>query len=91
MSRPNDPPHDPKTNMLTLIRVMEWSLHLALGVLATLIGSIREFGEDHRLTFNLWSVLAPVIVVALNRLFWNRTRRRVEAEDFTPKKPESRR
>lgn len=91
MSRPDDQPQDPKTNMLALIRVMEWSLHLALGVLAALIGSIREFGVDHGLRFHLWSVLAPVIVLALNRLFWNRTRRRVAAEDFTPKKPGPRR
>ena len=86
MSRPDDKRDDPKTTMLGLIRVMEWSLHLALGVLAALIGSIREFGEDHGLRFNLWTVLAPVIVIALNRLFWNRTRRRAEAEDFSTKK-----
>lgn len=75
-------PNDPKNTMLGLVKVMEWSLFLALGVLAGLIGSVKEFLEDHTLRFNVWSLLAPAIVLTLNWLFWRNVKRRIAREDF---------
>lgn len=83
-------PDDPKATMLGLIKVMEWSLALAFGVLAALIGSIKEFFEDHGLVFNLWTLLAPAIVVTVNRLFWRHVRRKAEREDFSRPRKERR-
>jgi hypothetical protein len=87
MQNSGDNANDPKATMLGLVKVMEWSLFLALGVLSALIGSVRELSEDHSLQFNLWTVLAPAIVLTLNRLFWRHVRRRIQREDFGPQGP----
>jgi membrane protein implicated in regulation of membrane protease activity len=87
MQNTGDNQNDPKANMLGLLKVMEWSLFLALGVLAALIGSAKELFEDHSLQFGVWTLLAPAIVLVLNWLFWRHVRRRVEREDFDSPEP----
>jgi hypothetical protein len=82
MQNPGDNRDDPKAGMLGLVKVMEWSLCLALGVLAALIGSAKELFEDHTLRFGVWTLLAPAIILTINRLFWRNMRRRIEREDF---------
>lgn len=73
-------------NMLKLVKVMEWSLALAFGVLAAATAGVKKLWEDHSMVFSIWVIVAPAAVVTLNWLFWRHVKRKIQSEGVSLKK-----
>lgn len=84
---PTDPTPKPKPvtpssedTMLGLIKVMEWSLAIGFGVLAAATAGVKKLWEDHSMTFSIWVIIAPAVVVTLNWFFWRHVKRKIARE-----------